>query len=244
MQKRTEITEELKDISPTLASMEKVNVFQVPEDYFSDFDAKILTTIFLQDKKDNFQKVPEGYFNSLSDTILSKIKQEENQTASEEIKALSPALHYLKEERVFDVPENYFENLSNEILEKIKPSKPKVIAISSVKKWWKYAAAAVVAGVIAISSLQIFNHNSNSIPEMQIASEYKTPEQLNQGISSLSDEEIVKYLENNGNILDEEAITKDMDTTELPSTEDYLTNENALNNFLNQINEGSNKNTQ
>lgn len=248
MEKRIEITEELKNISPTLASMEKVNVFQIPEDYFSDFDIKILTTIFLQDKKNNFQKVPEGYFNSLSDKIISKIKAENNETALEEIKALSPVLHYLKEEKVFDVPENYFENLSNEIVEKIKPSKSKVVAISSVKKWWKYAAAAVVAGVVAISSLQIFNHNSNSSAVannevMQLASQYKTPEQVDKGIASLSDDEIVKYLEKNGTILDEETISKNVDTTELPSADDYLINENALNNYLNEINV-SNKNTQ
>ena len=245
MQKRTAITDELKSISPTLASMEKMNVFQIPEDYFTDFDAKILTTIFLQDKKNNFQKVPDGYFNSLSNTILSKIKQEENQTPAEEIKALSPALHYLKEEQVFDVPENYFANLSVQILKKINSSKPKVVGISSVRKIWKYAAAAVVACGITISSLQIYNHNSlKNIPELKIASQYKTTEQLDKGIASLSDDEIAKYLEKNGNIMDEENISKNMDTTGLPSPEDYLIDENALNNYLNDVNAGSNKNTE
>ena len=46
-------------------------------------------------------KVPEGYFDSLSDKILSKIKDEKNESAMEEIKALSPALLYLKEEKYF-----------------------------------------------------------------------------------------------------------------------------------------------
>ncbi|HXR84500.1 MAG TPA: hypothetical protein VN722_09345 [Hanamia sp.] len=247
MEKQTEITDELKDVSPTLASMEKVNVFQIPEDYFSDFDAKILTTIFLQDKKNNFQKVPEGYFNSLSDNILSKIKSENSETPSEEIKAISPALHYLKEEKVFDVPENYFDNLSDRILKKIKPPKTKVISFSS-RKWWRYAAAAVVTGVVAISSLQIFNHNSNPVTTdkaiMQLASQYKTPAQIDKGIASLNDEEIVNYLEKNGTILDEETISKNVDTTALPSEDDYLLDENTLNNYLNEINAEANQKTQ
>jgi hypothetical protein len=78
---------------------------------------------------------------------------------------------------------------------------------------------------------------------MQLASQYKTPEQVDKGIASLSDDEIVKYLEKNGTILDEETISKNVDTTELPSADDYLINENALNNYLNEIN-ASNKNTQ
>ena len=60
----------------------------------------------------------------------------------------------------------------------------------------------------------------------------------------LSDDEIAKYLEKNGNIMDEENISKNMDTTGLPSPEDYLIDENALNNYLNDVNAGSNKNTE
>ena len=83
-----------------------------------------------------------------------------------------------------------------------------------------------------------------NIPELKIASQYKTTEQLDKGIASLSDDEIAKYLEKNGNIMDEENISKNMDTTGLPSPEDYLIDENALNNYLNDVNAGSNKNTE
>lgn len=255
--KSTEILTELKAISPLLAAMEKVNVFIVPDGYFSDLDKRILTTVFIyRDEKNNFQKVPEGYFDSLPGRILSKIKGEKNESATEEIKALSPALFYLKEENTFAVPENYFDNLSDRILAKINEKETKVISISS-GKWWKYAAAAVVAGVIAISSLQIFYHNSGSnskevitvsanIPDyIQESSQYKTPEKLNQGIASLSDDEIVNYLQTTGSILDEETITKNLDAKELPNADDYLIDENTLNNFLNKTDvQSSNKNIQ
>lgn len=256
MEKSTEILNELLAISPALAKVEKVNVFTVPEGYFIGLDEKIATTIFLQqDKKTAFQKVPEGYFDSLSDKILSKIKTEE-QSAKEEIRSISLALHYLKEENVFDIPEGYFDDLSSEILNKIKESDTKVVSINSPQKWWKYAAAAVVAGIITIFSFQLFTTkhadsnqaivNSERVPEyIQLAGQYKTAKEINQGIASLSDEEIAKYLEKNTTILDDETLIKNTDTKELPAPDDYLIDDNALNNYLQKINASAvNKNTQ
>ncbi len=257
MEKSNEILNELQAISPLMAQMEKVNVFSVPEGYFIDLDEKIATTVFLQvDKKDNFQKVPEGYFDSLSAKILLRIKEEE-ESADNEIKALSPALHYLKEEEVFSVPEGYFDDLSDRILNKIKGQNAKVVSFDSAKKWWKYVAAAVVVGIIAVASLLVFKNpdsnsgkniaaTSNNLPAyIQLASQYKTPKQIDQGIASLTDDEIAKYLEKNTTILDDETLTRNTDTKELPTLSDYLLDDNALDNYLQKINaESTNKNTQ
>ncbi|HSV10131.1 MAG TPA: hypothetical protein VLI68_05140 [Hanamia sp.] len=242
--KSTDILNELKTISPLLTSLQKVNVFKVPDNYFEDLDQRISTSVFLhQDEKNASQKIPAGYFDSLSDRILSKIKNENTENAIEEIKQISPALHYLKEETIFTVPENYFDNLSNEIVEKIHGKNAKIISLNFAKKWWKYAAAAVITGIIAISSLQIFNQKSDkekiAASYIQVAQQYKTPQKLEEGIASLSPDEIAKYLEKTGTALDEETLIKDTDTTNLPTTDDYLTDENALNNFLNSINSGT-----
>ena len=240
----SDIINELKTVSPFLAGIEKVNVFKIPKDYFIDLDTKILTSVFLQQvEKNESQQVPTGYFDSLSDRILSKIKNETPLTAIEEVKQISPALHYLKEEQVFTVPENYFGNLSDRILDKIHLKKAKVISLNAVKKVWKYAAAAVIAGIVTISSLQIFNQKTGkekiAASYIQVAQQYKTPQKLDEGIASLSADEIAKYLEKTGTVLDEDALVKDTDTTNLPSTSDYLTDENALDNFLNSINSKS-----
>ncbi len=242
--KSTDILNELKTVSPFLANLQKVNVFEVPRDYFTRLDKKILTSVFLhQDEKNPLQQVPAGYFDSLSDKILSKIKTESSQNAIEETKQISPALHYLKEENVFSVPENYFDNLSTRILHKLHPENAKVVSINRVQKWWRYAAAAVIAGVVAISSLQIFNQKTGkekiAASYIQVAQQYKTPQKLDEGIASLSADEIAKYLEKTGTVLDEDALVKDTDTMNLPSTTDYLTDENALDNFLNSINSKS-----
>lgn len=236
-----DILNELKTVSPFLADLEKVNVFRVPDNYFVDLDKRISTLVFLhQDEKNSCQKVPEGYFDSLSERILSKIKKETSETAIEEIKQLSPALHYLKEENVFTVPENYFDDLSGRILDKIHHKNAKVVSINPARKWWKYLAAAVIAGIITISSLEIFNHKTGNekiaATYIQLSAQYKTPQKLGDGIASLSPDEIAKYLEKTGNILDDDALIKNTDTLGLPDATDYLTNENALNNYLKSIN--------
>ena len=250
MKRSEEILNELKDLTPSLAVMEKVNVFRVPDGYFDDLGEKISTTVFLhQDEKKDFQKIPEGYFDSLSSKIISRIKQEDKR-ADNEIKSISPALHYLKEEEVFSVPEGYFDNLSDKILNKINRQNAKVVSFGSVKKWWKYAAAAVVAGIITITSIQVFNKpgiatSANMPGYVQLATQYKTTKQLDAGIASLSDDEIANYLEKNTTILDDEALISNTDTTGLPTLDDYLIDDNALNNYLQKINaQGTNINTQ
>ncbi len=247
MKNSNEILNELNDISPALAKLEKVNVFSVPEGYFIGLDEKIATTVFLQqDKKTTFQKVPEGYFDSLSSRILSKVKTE-TESSDDEIKSISPALHYLKEENVFDVPEGYFNDLSSKILSSIKVEKAKVVSLNSARKWWKYAAAAIVAGIVTIFSFQFFNNQNqdsgknkvalSGMPQyIQMASQYKTAKQINQGIASLSDDEIVKYLEKNTSVLDDETLIKNTDTKGLPTPDDYLIDDNTLNNYLQKIN--------
>lgn len=248
MKKSEEILNELKALTPSLAAMEKVNVFKVPNGYFDDLSEKISTMVFLhQDEKKDFQKIPDGYFDSLSSTIISRIKQED-ESADNEIKSISPALHYLKKEEAYSVPEGYFNNLSDRVLDKINHQNAKVVSFGSVKKWWKYAAAAVVAGIITITSIQLFNKPSTSanMPGyVQLASQYKTTKELDEGIASLSDNEIAKYLEKNTTILDDEALISNTDTTGLPTPEDYLIDDNALNNYLQKINaQGTITNTQ
>jgi len=244
MEKTSEILNELQAISPFLANIDKINVFEVPEDYFQLLDKRITTTVFLTgNKKNETQKVPEGYFEGLSNKILSAIKNTED--AKEEIKNISPVLFSLKDKSTFTVPEHYFENLSNTIFTKIKVKKAKVISINSSKRWWKYAAAAAVAGIITIGSLQIFNKKSISdnadqiafasanVPDyIKLSFQYKTPQQLDNGIASLSDADIVNYLQQHGNVLDDDLISNNIDTTELPDAVDYLINDNTLNNFL------------
>lgn len=261
-----EILQELESISPLLAQIPKVNVFRVPENYFGELAEKLALFIFINKNQPYSEsiearihsplKVPEGYFETLSDRILAKIKNSETQNEEDELKHDFPILHSLKGKNVFIVPQNYFQNLSSEILKKIS-NKPTAKIISISTKWWKYAAAAGVTGIIAFSSFFLFNNPQNglqnntavktstAIPDyVQSSFKYKTPEQLDEGIASLSDDEIIKYLEKHGSILDNDQLTKDVDVKELPSADDYLIDDNTLNNYLQKIDsKNNNQNT-
>ena len=254
MNRNNEILYELKNVSQVLAEIPKTNPFSLPEGYFNNLAGKITAYVLLnKDAEINFGKdetlrVPQGYFASLSDHILARIKTQAEENAGDEIQQLSPLLFSLKDKNVFTIPANYFENVSNHVVNKVSPKKAKVISISKAKTFWKYAAAAVVTGAIAVSSLQIFNSSpdmkknnsvvteSSGLPAyIESSFQYKTPEQVNEGISTLSDDVIVDYLEKHGNLLDNETLINAAPARELPAADDYLTDDDALNKYLNAL---------
>ena len=57
----------------------------------------------------------------------------------------------------------------------------------------------------------------------------------------LSDDDIIKYLEKNGNIMDNELLTNNTDVSEMPNQDDYLNDENTLNQYLDKIDAPGNK---
>lgn len=250
MKTSKEILEELKEISPFLAKLPKVNVFAVPESYFKTLpEAIALHTLLMNNeasanfkfqKIDAFQEVPEGYFNSLSDSILSKIKGINVGNSDRESAEMFPLLASLPKKNVFSVPENYFENLSDEIISKLTIKARPTKVISLFAGWRKYAAAAIVAGIITMSSLFIFNGtptdtNGAVAFAETVSKQFRTPEQLEAGLASLGADEIITYLEKNGSILDNELLIKGVDVKELPAVTDYLLDENTLNNYLDKI---------
>lgn len=248
MERKSEILNELQGTSPLLASIDKTNVFKTPDGYFEILDKRIITSALLNENKTSrVQEVPDGYFDQLSSKILSKIKSSVD--AIEEIRGISPVLFSLKDNETFKVPADYFENLSSSVVKRIDNGKAKVISINSGRKWWRYAAAAAVALIIVISSLQFFNNKDSNADSTQIANgsanlpgyikmsfQYKTAEQLENGIASLNDTDIVAYLEQHGNLLDDEQIRNGIDVDKLPDAVDYLLNDNTLNNFLKMTN--------
>ncbi|HEY5368133.1 MAG TPA: hypothetical protein VIJ75_04010 [Hanamia sp.] len=247
MESKSEILNKLKTISPLLASIDKKNVFKTPDGYFEILDKRITANVLLNDlKTSRTQEVPEGYFELLTSKIISKIK---NMDSGEEIQDISPVLFSLRDKGTFAVPPGYFENLSSSVFKKIDNGKAKVISIHGSKKWWRYAAAAAVAFLVIIGSLEFFNNKkatddntkmasvSANLPDyIKLSFQYETPEQFENGIASLNDTDIIAYLEQHGNVLDDEQINNGIDVDELPDAVDYLLNDNTLNDFLKMTN--------
>lgn len=247
----TEISDELNNISSLLAGIEKKNIFSVPEGYFDVLSINILKKINTNSVEFKIDKltVPEGYFENLSTSVLNKIKSLHDDPA-QELRTLSPMLYSIQNENVFEVPESYFRNLQYDILHKVitKP-RTKVIEIKKRDSVWKYAVAAVVTGVIGLSLLMIFNTSHQSAvskanelsvsTSIQTASQFKNEQQINAAIATLSDEEIIKYLEKTGNDVDNEILTTSIDENELPATKDYLLDEKTLDTYLNETDKNS-----
>ena len=245
----------------------KTNTQQVPEGYFDSLSTNILAKIkslypetadeelqgispvLFSIPKENISKVPDGYFDSLSTNILNRIQESYAETADKELQNISPVLLSLKKKNVFKVPAGYFESFAGTVISEIKPTTAKVIRMEPRSSWLKIAAAAVITGAIAISSLNIFNRSSNQDNNVTMVAanapvmpayvkesfQFKTEQEVDAGIARLSDDDIIKYLEKNGNVTDNELLIKNVDASELPSQTDYLIDENTLNTYLNKI---------
>ena len=246
MENRIDILNELKELSPTIAAIEKVNVFRVPQGYFEYLGADILMGIETENRSANtvslVSDLPTGYFNTLSGSILAKIKTTEAEDAAAEIRALSPMLYSIQNETVFEVPQGYFENLSEEILDKVIPQ-PKVIKMQRRSNTFiKYAVAAAFTGVMALGVLKFTSKPKDEFIVPGYVTEGLKMQDVDQELAKISDDDIVKYLEANGTDVKTAMVANSIDENELPSQEDYLLDEKALDKYLNSINVNDLKN--
>jgi hypothetical protein len=108
--------------------------------------------------------VPAGYFDGLEKKLLQSALNKE-QTAEEELETLSPLLSGLKKQTPYSVPAGYFEQLNHIPAEQKTGAPAKVISMTS-RKWFRYAAAAVVIGVIALGAF-LFTGKNNIDPNDQ-----------------------------------------------------------------------------
>lgn len=280
MENSIDILNELKELSPAIAAIEKVNVFKVPQGYFEQLDADILMGIKIengsadsvslpgdvpagyfdtlsdtilnkikaQDTENgilstqltsltgkNVFEVPQGYFDTLPDSVLAKIKTAEAEDAATEIRALSPILYSLQNENIFEVPAGYFEGLTETVLNTVNPRVKVVSMKRRTTAFFKYAVAAAFTGVMALG---VFKFTGNSTEEIQLPA-YVTAglkvEDVDQELAKISDADIVKFLEANGTDVKTAIVAGSIDENELPSQEDYLLDEKALDKYLNTI---------
>ena len=169
MENRIDILNELQALSPTIAAIQKVNVFTVPQGYFEHLGADILMGIETEKGSANTVSpvgdVPAGYFDTLASSILNKIKTQEAEDAATEIRALSPMLYSIQNEHVFDVPMGYFEGFSETVLNTVNPPVKVVSMKRRTSTFFKYAVAAAFTGVMALG---VFKFTDNSTEKIEL----------------------------------------------------------------------------
>ncbi|MEO7265821.1 MAG: hypothetical protein ABIW38_12965 [Ferruginibacter sp.] len=241
-----EILNELKAISPLLAQMERINVFTVPAGYFSAFASDLADKLEFSEDTGKIAKVaspftaPAGYFESLPHNIMAAIK-DSNSSYEDELKDISPLLAGLDRINLFTIPSEYFENLPAKILSKL-PKDGKLVAMRRLP-FIRYAVAAVITGLMGLSLFTIFDNktSNNILPKysaqvMQQASRIAQSNSFDEELDALSGKDIEQYLKQSGQNVEAALVASVTDETNLPSQEDYLYDENTLDEFLKTMN--------
>lgn len=184
MDNRDTILSELKEIAPTLLTLNK-NVYTVPDGYFNKFadelNANIKTQEFLVsiDKQAQVFQVPDDYFQKLPQSILSKIRLNETE-CYDELEEIAPSLNLISKENLYTVPEVYFNNLKFDVPSE-KVSTGKIVFLRKTRRLISYAAAAIIAGVLVTGAF-FYPDNNTSFD-------------VSKEVNKLSDAELNSYLD-------------------------------------------------
>ncbi|MEO7766237.1 MAG: hypothetical protein ABIS01_02385 [Ferruginibacter sp.] len=228
----------------------------VPEGYFNNLAGAILDKIkagetaeaeirtlspllySLQNK--NVFAVPYGYFESVQTYLFDRIT---NHIQREELKEISPLLYLIKDKQVFAVAEDYFTNLPGDILKKVQIPTGRIVSMPG-RRLLKYAVAAMLTAALSLGLYKYFNNapisaNDNIVIASLDASVEKgknmNDKQFNESIQNLTETDIAKYLEKNGDITDVAVLSNNVEDISLPSEDDYLLDEATLDNYLKEI---------
>ncbi len=124
METRDDILKELKAIAPKLASLEKVNTYQVPDSYFMRFTDMMLEQIKPVDAKQELYalapslskltkplsvEMPAAYFSDFSSRLLQQVRADE---AAKELAVIAPKLSVLQKVNTLEAPANYFSTFA------------------------------------------------------------------------------------------------------------------------------------
>lgn len=240
MRNNEAIRNELLELNSPLADFQPVNVFTVPEGYFGHFPGNMLL-LATRNSAANFSAPPAGYFDQFAGQVLQRIRQEEEQGEDS-------ILHSISKKNVFKVPAGYFEGLSNDIRSKLGNAPAKVISLKPRFSVFRYAAAACVAVLIGLGIFNGLNGNNelltdtgNSVVLTEVPGMVEKTK-FDQEIGSLTDEAIVKFLEENGEDVDAALVASLADESSLPAAEDYFINDKTLENLLTELNIRGNTN--
>lgn len=174
----------------------------------------------------NVYKVPENYFDNNSIVMIEKTKNKIQ-------------LEGDSKKNTYNVPNGYFDSLANVIVSKLA-TEAKVMPIRSRKTYFNYAVAASIAGMIGVGLF--FMTTSNTGEKNNLASLLEEANVIlkngafDSEMEKLSDDDIVNYLNLNGSDVNAALVASISDDKKLPNEEEYLYDDQTLDNFLKEIN--------
>src|SRR3982750_4699179 len=121
MENSNPILNELMEISPLIAGINRRMPYMAPDGYFETLPVQVLLRIGIEEKagddpvlainKEAVYEVPAGYFEGLAGSILNRIKAEQVTTVQDELALLSPLLGGIEKKNPFSSPEDSFANV-------------------------------------------------------------------------------------------------------------------------------------
>ena len=235
-----EILLELSQISPALTNISRNPVYSVPLNYFDGLAGNILQQIKADIASQSLVSTanpfsaPLGYFELLPYTILNKIKQAQvsSNEVRDELEEIAPLLNTISRILPYQVAPGYFENFTvktsgNKVVEQ---SPAKVLKPSWFSRSYKYAAAAVIAGVVIVSTFLLAPDNNIENPAGNYTSSINIPAAVNKA----SEAEITEFL-NSSTVIPEAAAINTFSNNEV----DFLqvlenTSEEDIQDYLKQ----------
>ncbi|MCY7420527.1 MAG: hypothetical protein LH478_02160 [Chitinophagaceae bacterium] len=197
-----EILLELSKISPALTTISRNHVYSVPLNYFDGLAGNILNHI----KDDiaghafgpasNPYALPANYFASLPEAILGKIKKQDVVSSEQdELNEIAPLLSTISRQMPYKVADGYFETFNvNTISDtKAEGKTAKIIKTGWFNRSYKYAAAAVTAGIVIVSTVLFAPKTGRE----NTSESYITSINIPAAVNKISEDEINEFLDNN-----------------------------------------------
>ena len=217
------IQNELKELNSILAGISNENVYTVPMGYFEVLSHDILLGIKEQTTAVvDINTVPAGYFDGLADTIMGRIKADDDE---------SVLLAGLKGINVYRVPQEYFDDLATNIVNKLQQP-AKVVVMEKRSSFFRYAAAAVITGIMGLSVIAVFDKKEKN---GLVQSNSEMAFNFDEALSTVTDADIVSYLQKDGQDINAALVASIADDKNLPDQVDYLTDDKTLDNLLNEL---------
>jgi hypothetical protein len=183
------------------------NPYQVPADYFNNLPAIILNRAkasATESAREELETVspllgkigknmpfstPTGYFEELGENAIAGAQAID--FVNDALENNSPLMNGLKRVQVYEVPAGYFEQLPRQVLKAVKAQQPaKVVSMSFTRRVLRYAAAAMVAGLIITGGVLYLNKGGDKVTDGD------KPVLAAAELDSISDEVLENYLEN------------------------------------------------
>ncbi|RYD81618.1 MAG: hypothetical protein EOP53_05900 [Sphingobacteriales bacterium] len=159
---------------------------------------------------------------------------------ADEIRSLSETVAAIGNKNIFTVPAGYFEGITDIITKQTAPAK--VVSMNPRRSIVRYAAAAVVAGIIAMSAIFIFNKtdqpalSTENIAAIESAENIIKTNSFDKEMASLNDADIVNFLESKGQDVNAALVASlTEDEKVLPDADAYLFDENTLNQIMKDL---------